>query len=117
MLNGMNIGIDIINVERFEKKHYEENKMFYKKIFNESEIKYCLKYKNPYPYFAAKFALKEAVKKSIKENIDMLDIQSSHKTSKPIIKIKNKLNYDFFVSLSHEKEFAVAVVISFENNR
>ena len=43
----MNVGIDIINVERFEKKHYDENKMFYKKIFNESEIKYCLKYKNP----------------------------------------------------------------------
>jgi len=117
MLKGMNIGIDIINVKRFEKKNFDENKIFYKKIFTESEIKYCLKYKNPYPHFAAKFALKEAVKKSIKENVNMLDIQSSHKTSKPVIKLKNKLNYDFFISLSHEKEFAVAVVISFDNNR
>jgi holo-[acyl-carrier protein] synthase len=116
MLKGMNVGIDIINVERFEKKHYDENKMFYKKIFNESEIKYCLKYKNPYPYFAAKFSLKEAVKKSIKENVSMLDIQSDHKSSKPIIKIKNKSNYEFLISLSHEKEFAIAVVISFNNS-
>jgi len=82
MIKGMNIGIDIINVKRFEKKHFVENKVFYKKIFSESEIKYCIKYKNPYPHFAAKFALKEAVKKSIKENINMLDIQTSHNNSK-----------------------------------
>jgi len=115
MFKGMNIGIDIINVKRFEKKDYVGNKVFYKKIFNESEIKYCIKYKNPYPYFAAKFALKEAVKKSIKENINMLDIQTSHKNLKPKIKLRNKPNYDFLVSLSHEKEFAIAVVISIDN--
>ena len=115
MIKGMNVGIDIINVERFEKKNFIENKVFYKKIFNDSEIKYCIKYKNPYPHFAAKFALKEAVKKSIKENISMLNIQTSHKNSKPKIKLKNKSNYTFLVSLSHEKEFAIAVVISIDN--
>ena len=34
--------------------------------------------------------------------------------SKPKIKLKNKLSYNFLISLSHEKEFAIAIVISEE---
>ncbi len=41
-----NIGIDIINIEKFKKKEYVKNKKFYEKIFTSSEIKYCLKFKN-----------------------------------------------------------------------
>ena len=112
MLKGMNVGIDIINVERFEKKHYDENKMFYKKIFNESEIKYCLKFKHPFSHFAGKFAVKEATKKSLNHNIPMKNIETSHSNSKPIILIDKLKNYSFLVSLSHENDLAIAVVIS-----
>lgn len=108
----LGIGIDIIYVRRFEEIPYEKNKEFYKKIFNASEMKYCLKFKNPYVHFAAKFAVKEAVKKSLVEKVSLLEILTSHSDSKPHVNIKKKNNYIFLVSLSHEKEVAVAVVIS-----
>ena len=57
-----NIGIDIINIEKFKKKEYVKNKKFYEKIFTSSEIKYCLKFKNNSEHFAGKFAIKEAVR-------------------------------------------------------
>ena len=46
MIEKFGIGIDITDVNRFEEKEYKTNTEFYKKIFTESEIDYCLKYKN-----------------------------------------------------------------------
>ena len=114
MIEKLGIGIDITDVDQFKKISYLKKPNFYKKIFLPSEIKYCLKYKNPYEHFAGKFALKEAVKKAIKERISMLDIETSHLKSKPIVKLGGKLKkrYNFLASISHEKKFAVAMVIS-----
>ena len=113
MIKNLGIGIDIIEVSRFRKKKYEENKNFYKKIFVKSEINYCLKFKNSAERFAGKFAIKEAVIKSISEKIRFLDIETSHLKSKPIVRIKkSREKYNFIASLSHENDFAVAVVIS-----
>ena len=61
MIENLGIGIDIIEVSRFRRKKYEENRNFYKKIFVKSEINYCLKFKNSAERFAGKFAIKEAV--------------------------------------------------------
>ena len=86
---------------------------FYKKIFTQSEIRYCLKFKNYYEHFAGKFAIKEAVIKSIPDKISMIDIETYHVKSKPHVKIKNlKKNYLFQVSLSHENDITVAIVLS-----
>jgi len=117
MFKQIGIGIDITDVEKFEKINFEKKPKFYEKIFLASEISYCLKFKNPYERFAGKFALKEATIKAIKENIQMLDIETTHNKSKPDIKIKkSKKKYQFQVSVSHEKKIAIAVVISFEVN-
>ena len=84
-----NVGIDIVEIKRFKKKIFSENITFYKKIFLQSEIDYCNKFKFPYEHFAGKFAIKEAVIKSIDEKIMPLDIEISYKNSKPQIKLKN----------------------------
>ena len=113
MIKNLGIGIDIIEVSRFRKKKYEENKNFYKKIFVKSEINYCLKFKNSAERFAGKFALKEALIKSIDKKIRFSEIETSHLKSKPIVRIKkSREKYNFIASLSHENDFAVAVVIS-----
>ena len=112
MQNYLGIGIDIVNVNRFKKIPYDSHLGFYKKIFSESEIKYCLKYRNSFRHFAGKFAAKEAVIKSIPNRIRMLDIIITHKSSKPKIVLRKNLPYDFLVSISHEGDTAVAVVIS-----
>ena len=113
MIKNLGIGIDIIEVSRFRRKKYEENRNFYKKIFVKSEINYCLKFKNSAERFAGKFAIKEAVIKSISGKIGFLDIETTHLKSKPIVRIKkSQEKYNFIASLSHENDFAVAVVIS-----
>lgn len=111
MIEKLGIGIDIVDVQRFKKLPFSSNKIFYKKIFNDSEIKYCLKFKNPYEHFAGKFALKEATKKSISIQTDFLDIKTSHKLSKPIVCLKNN-SHKFEVSISHDKNISIAIVIS-----
>lgn len=113
LLNKIGIGIDIVDVMRFKEIPFDSKSGFYEKIFNTSEIKYCLKYKNHSEHFAAKFAIKEAVKKSIPDRITMLNIETYHIKSKPHVRLKKPLNkYQFRVSVSHESNIAIAIVMS-----
>ena len=112
MMEIFNIGIDIINIERFKKKEFAKNKKFYQKIFTNSEIKYCLEFKNSSEHFAGKFAIKEAVRKSIKDKIPFNKILTIHRNSKPRIILKTKQDYEFLVSVSHEANIALAIVIA-----
>lgn len=114
MIDKIGIGIDIVDVNQFKKIQYAKKPSFYSRTFFPSEIKYCLKYKNPYEHFAGKFAIKEAVIKSIPEKISILDVETIHLESKPKVRIKGKVGkkYSFLISVSHEKQFAIAVVIS-----
>tara|TARA_B100001559_G_C16444452_1_gene596058 strand:- start:401 stop:754 length:354 start_codon:yes stop_codon:yes gene_type:complete len=113
MIENFGVGIDLSNIDRFKKKTFQENKSFYRKIFTEKEISYCLKYKNYYERFAGKFAVKEALIKSINQKIHPCKIETSHIKSKPMIKLIGiKEKYQFCVSLSHENNFAIAIVIS-----
>lgn len=113
MINNIGIGIDISDVEKFKEIPFKSKPGFYKKLFSQSEIKYCLKYRNYFEHFAAKFAIKEAVKKSIPDRIAMIDIETYHVKSKPHVQLKKlQRKYEFRVSVSHEKNLAIAVVIS-----
>jgi len=112
VLEKVGVGIDIIEVNRFQEKPFESNENFYKKIFNDDEINYCLKQKNPYRSFSTKFAIKESVIKSVNKQIDLLNILTDHLNSKPIVEIRSEPSYNFLVSVSHESSHAVAVVIS-----
>ena len=114
MLDKFGIGVDIVKISRFKDKPFLSNKNFYKKIFSDSEIKYCLKYKNYTQHFSGKFAVKEALTKSINEKISLHEIKTSYKNAKPIVKVKSSLDkkYNFIISISHENDFAIAVVVS-----
>ena len=112
MLEKIGIGIDIVEINRFQDKPFETNANFYKKIFHDSEVKYCLNHKNSSQSFAAKFAIKESVIKSINKQIDFLDILTDHSDSKPTVTLLNDSSYNFLVSVSHDKLNAIAVVIS-----
>jgi len=111
VLEKFGIGIDIITISRFQKKKIESNKKFYEKIFNQSEIEYCLNNKNSYQSFATKFAIKESVIKCLNHPINFLDIFTDHENKKPTVKLLTNPSYRFLVSVSHEKSHAVAVVI------
>ena len=112
MLEKIGIGIDIVDIKKFKELDYKLNKKFYKKIFSQDEIKYCICHSNPSQHFSGKFAVKEAVIKSIKKKLPLTDIITDHFNSKPIVKLKNDSSYFFIVTLSHDKDYAVAVVLS-----
>lgn len=113
MIENLGIGIDICEIDRFRKIPYLTNKKFYKKIFTPLEIKYCRKFKNSYPHFAGKFAVKEAVIKSTNLKLNLLNIQTSNSNSKPNVVIKlNSKKFIFKVSITHESNLAIALVIS-----
>ena len=116
ILGNFGVGIDIVEIERFRKKNYKKNKNFYKKIFFQSEIDYCLKFKDPYSHFAGKFGIKESVIKSVQDRITFHDIVSSNSKNRPIVKLTGNASkkYSFLVSVTHEREYAVAVVISYK---
>ena len=69
MIENFGIGIDIVDINRFEKITYAEKPSFYNKLFTSSEIEYCLRFKTPAEHFAGKFAIKESLKKSIDEYV------------------------------------------------
>ena len=107
------LGIDIVDINKFKKITYSSKPHFYEKLFLKSEIDYCLRFKNSAERFAGKFAAKEAVLKSVSGKISFLDIETLHSNDKPIVKLRNKKQkYNFLVSISHEKNFAISVVIS-----
>jgi len=103
------IGIDIVDINRFRKKIFESNQKFYEKIFTENEIEYCLKYKDPYPHFAGKFAAKEAILKAVNEKIKLNQIWIKNNSNGLEIIIKNIIDSKILISISHEKDYAIAM--------
>ncbi len=107
----MNVGIDLIQISRFKEIPYNDNESFYKKNFSNDEIEYCLKFSEPYKHFAGKFAIKEAVVKSIGEKLELSSIVTFYNDEKPCVKITNRYS-DFKVSVSHDGDYAIAIVLS-----
>ena len=109
--DGFGVGIDLIKIDRFKKIPFEENESFYRKNFSKEEIEYCLKFEEPYKHFAGKFAIKEATIKSMNKKIELLQIKTYHEKSKPKVSIINE-EIDFKVSVSHDGDYAIAIVFS-----
>ena len=105
------VGIDLVKVSRFKKIPFDEHRSFYEKNFSDDEIKYCLKFSEPYKHFAGKFAIKEATMKALNKKLALSDIKTFHKESKPQVIIKEN-DTTFKVSVSHDGNFAAAIVIS-----
>ena len=113
MIEKLGVGIDIADITDFKKNPYQEKPGFYQLIFQSSEIDYCLKFQDSSSHFAGKFALKEAVKKSINDDIYISKIETFHVNSKPMIKLLDSTKkYVFRASISHEGNYAIAIVIS-----
>lgn len=114
------LGIDIVQIKRIENLYHLYGNKFLEKIFSPAEIDESTKKGHFIQSIAGKFAAKEAF---IKATSGLLEIQLSFLdililcdlSNKPYISIKNKKdikpNYKFLVSISHEKEYAVSVVL------
>ncbi|MEN8262946.1 MAG: holo-ACP synthase [Nitrospirota bacterium] len=116
------IGIDIVKVKRLDDAFEKWGRKFFEKILTDNEIAYSFKKKNPFPSLSVRFAAKEALIKAIgaEISVNMKDIEIlNDDRGRPSLKVKNNLA-EFFrerrimhshLSLSHEKEYAVACVV------
>ena len=122
-------GTDIIEVERI-KKAIEEHEgkaenIFLNKIYTKNEIEYCeSKGRAKYQHYAARFAAKEAIFKAISNLLkDKYELSwqnaeiINNSNGKPEVVFKNiskELEEKIIhidISLSHIKEYAVAMVV------
>lgn len=108
------IGIDIVSNERVKKLYEKFGDRFLRKIFTESEIKYCLSYSDPIPHLAGKFATKEAIIKALGRprgiNLKSIEVINTPQ-GKPIAFLSNIKDRKILISLSHEKTHTVAIAI------
>ena len=125
-LNIFGVGTDIVKNSRIKK--LIKNKKFINRIFTSSEIKDSKKINQKVLFFSKRFAAKEAFVKSLgtgfSHNINFKDINVSKKRSgKPYLTLSNKLKnilkrklklkkVKIFLSLSDEREYSVAYVIT-----
>ena len=120
----LGIGVDIIENKRIG--NAIKNKKFIRRIFSNEEIFFSKNKKNKTLYFSKRFAAKEALAKAFgigfRENLNFKDIKIvNNKLGKPNFVITNKLknivkkkfkikNFNFFLSISDEKNYSVAFV-------
>ncbi|MBA4717725.1 MAG: 4'-phosphopantetheinyl transferase superfamily protein [Nitrosopumilus sp.] len=71
----VDIGVDIIKIDRFRENSIQNKPQFYKSIFSDSEITRCEKYSDSFRHFAGIFAAKETVKKCWENPLAMKDIE------------------------------------------
>lgn len=115
------IGCDIIEINRIRKSIQEHGSHFLDRIFSRSEQEYCKKYRDSTPHYAVRFAAKEAIVKAlgtgISTHISWLDIEIlNDELGKPHVSLSLKAQHhfnspDFQLSMSHCKEYAMAVAV------
>ena len=119
------IGVDIIENSRIKKMI--KNKKFLKRVFSNYEILNSNKKSNKISFFAKRFAAKEAFSKSLgtgfRKNLNFKDIVvKNDKSGKPFFYINKKIKsfikkkfnvnkFNFFLSISDEKNYSIAFVI------
>lgn len=117
-------GVDIVNIKRVQNLIERWNEKFLNKVFSESEIDYCQNKSNMAVHFAARFAAKEAVAKMFGTGIGKINwrdiVVINDKNGKPEIELSGKAGElrkeleieKIFLSISHEKKYAIAQVIA-----
>lgn len=115
------IGVDIIEIKRVDEAIEKWNGHFLNRIYSEEELNIC---KTRVSSLAVRFAAKEAVIKTldtgfIKTGWKDIEILSSN-TGKPFVRLHGEMQKKadamglkhFAISLSHCKDYAVAMLVS-----
>lgn len=114
------IGIDIIEIDRVKNSVNKYKKQFLDRVFTKEELEYSKNKHSGFSHLAARFCGKEAVMKAFGCAFDFKQIEIlNDKAGAPLVKLygralkaaKDKKVKNIEISLSHCKEYAVAVVI------
>jgi len=103
------VGIDIVDISRIADAVEKYGNRFLDKVFTGEEIAYAAQRKRADESFAGRFAAKEAFMKAIGRRLVWKDINVLQSEGKPYIEFHGT-RYDG-ISISHEKAYAVAMVV------
>jgi len=121
MIIGM--GIDLVDVSRIESIIFRWHERFLKRIFTDTEIRYCNNKKNPAQRFATRFAAKEAFIKALypkqQQGVRFQDIEIDQEAGRPVINLYGRVQQAaeesgvsrIHVMLSHDGDYGIANVI------
>jgi holo-[acyl-carrier protein] synthase len=116
------IGIDVVEIDDFERISFDSNPAFYRRCFSRREIAYCRSKSSPARHFAARFAAKEAAVKAASAVVTLLpwDFEVERQSSgRPSLRLRRNIGaapaallagHRIHVSLSHGETLATAVV-------
>jgi holo-[acyl-carrier protein] synthase len=120
----LGIGTDLTSIDRFHRNLEEHGERFVSKILSESEKRLFIASKQQAQFIASRFAAKEALAKALgtgfRDGLIMPDISVlSNELGRPYVELQgrakeiaDKLGVSaIHLSLSHEKELALAFVV------
>lgn len=118
----LKVGVDIIYIPRIKEiLDSDEREAFVNRCFAESEISESKQKRNLAEYLSGRFALKEALVKinGDRNGIRFSEIMVDSKRGRPILKYSGTTKkifakYDISFSISHDKDYAIAVAIGRE---
>lgn len=119
----LGIGVDLVDVKRFESIIFRWQHRFLKRVFTDREIRYCNTKKHPAQRFATRFAAKEAFIKALfpkeQKGVRYIDIEIGERDSRPFIDLhgvakelsdKKGLS-NIHLMLSHDGDYGIANVV------
>jgi holo-[acyl-carrier protein] synthase len=117
-------GVDIVEIERIRRIIERQKERFIDRVFTQTEQRFCGKYRDPVPHFAARFAAKEALFKALgtgwAKGVTWLDVEvRRRKDEAPELFLSGEAENRsvrlgagcVHLSLSHSDQWAVATVI------
>ena len=120
------MGVDIVDVKRMRLAIERQGQPFLDRVFTAEEQKYCSRKRNHWENYAARFAAKEAVIKAKlggagRFSFKMIEVARGPR-GEPSIKLtaearkrlKISAKAKFELTLAHERDFAIAVVVMYE---
>ena len=117
-------GVDIVDISRFERYVREGNVALLNRIFTPHELEYCAARKRSAQHYALRFAAKEAFLKALgtglRDGLSWQDMEVvNDRLGKPEMVLTGRAQQLFlqaelskcFLSLSHDGNFAVAMLV------
>lgn len=112
------VGTDIVSIARLRGVFERHPKRFLSRHFSPTELAYCLAKSDPLPSLAARFAAKEAFQKCWPQAFGWPEVWVDMQGAKPVLQFAPSIQqpltqagYTTHLSLSHEREYALAVVV------
>jgi len=122
----MVVGVDLVEIARFERILARYNDRLLERVFTPAEIVYC---RGRLPELAARFAAKEAVSKALGVGVRMLARDGIHwrdvevvgdARGRPLVRLHGRAAerarelglVDWAISLSHTRDQAIALVVA-----